>query len=715
MARISQAPGPESIFAGSRHDPRGRLPRAGPSGADFDFAEVPLTFDEAEARQIYAAATTMAPQARFLDFEDAWDTFGGNGPLLEFVYLLTQTTTLRERLHQQVNRLRDEVRLGADPGEIHLLRLVSVASAYGARLRMPELIAALRLPEPSRVFEILEREFLIRISTDGQLVEGLHPVRSMVLANLLTAPTDAVRWQTVAGKALTLMLEEDIESFLLNVCVDRPAERKELLRAAQEIEPETWCGLGGILRVFLWTGASDYIEANATLIEDAFREFGPGWNIFLNLDLTGSAQPSLDNWWRTLGDLIPAERQTKIEHIREKLTPKDSALQLARCWLSRATKQPKPPVSSADWSSFAEICFWSGYWNIARELEQWLPEAELANDAIELSLDLLGDLSVALYTRNPQRHAEWLQTHRSVLEKRLAEECGVVWLAEEGQTLVTHFVPLYSRLESGDPTAGPTRSSADPLHEETIELIELVRRLVPGYDAYGSRGHGYRLGIPLTPIDDSTNKGGIPSRLLPIRWPTYPNSIAQGLGSNRFRPETWDEYIEQVLQVRKLVLVNFGHLAHGLVKYSQRRTAVDIINSSLDSTQWDKCRDSLNTPPALPKCAVDPWGFVSEGSSERIRQAFELQGYVPRSLILRKYETFLKAGRSFFGDLFNFFFQAPHVMATNYHLGRVPPWSSLRNRHKITISIWTGCALMAYWSAWTSMQSNSVLPALSLF
>jgi hypothetical protein len=39
----------------------------------------------------------------------------------------------------------------------------------------------------------------------------------------------------------------------------------------------------------------------------------------------------------------------------------------------------------------------------------------------------------------------------------------------------------------------------------------------------------------------------------------------------------------------------------------------------------------------------------------------------------------------------------------------------LRNRHKITISIWTGCALMAYWSAWTSMQSNSVLPALSLF
>ena len=195
------------------------------------------------------------------------------------MYLLTQTTTLRERLHQQVNRLRDEVRFGVDPGEIHLLRLVSVASAYGARLRMPELIAVLRLPEPSRVFEILEREFLIRISTDGQLVEGLHPVRSKILANLLTAPTDVIPWLAVASEALTLMLEEDIESFLLNACVDRPAERRELPQIVQKIEPETWRGLGGILRVFLWMGASDYIETNALLIEEAFKEFGAGWDI----------------------------------------------------------------------------------------------------------------------------------------------------------------------------------------------------------------------------------------------------------------------------------------------------------------------------------------------------------------------------------------------------------------------------------------------------
>ena len=55
--------------------------RASLSGADFNFAEFSLTFDEVEARQIYAVATIMTPQDRFLDFEEAWDTFGGNGPL----------------------------------------------------------------------------------------------------------------------------------------------------------------------------------------------------------------------------------------------------------------------------------------------------------------------------------------------------------------------------------------------------------------------------------------------------------------------------------------------------------------------------------------------------------------------------------------------------------------------------------------------------------
>ena len=113
-------------------------------------------------------------------------------------------------------------------------------------------------------------------------------------------------------------------------------------------------------------------------------------------------------------------------------------------------------------------------------------------------------------------------------------------------------------------TGSPTHTSADPLHDETIELIGLVRRLIPGYDAYGSRGHGYRLGDLQSMLDNSTIKEGIPLHLLPLRWPTYPNSIARGIGGNRFRLETWAEYTEEVLQIRELVLTNFGHLVRGL-------------------------------------------------------------------------------------------------------------------------------------------------------
>jgi len=70
--------------------------------------------------------------------------FGGEGPLLEFVYLVNQNASLRARLRDQVRRLQDEVRTGArSVAELQLLRLVSVAAAYAAVvMRAPRLAPA---------------------------------------------------------------------------------------------------------------------------------------------------------------------------------------------------------------------------------------------------------------------------------------------------------------------------------------------------------------------------------------------------------------------------------------------------------------------------------------------------------------------------------------------------------------------------------------------
>ncbi len=303
--------------------------RTSMSGAELDYETVELTFDEAEARQIYERAVSSGQATEFLDFDEAWNRFGGEGPLMEFVYLLTQTTTLRARLQEQIHRIRDEVRkMEAHPDELVLLRLVSIASAYEARLRTTHLIGQLALPDPDYTLKLFEKEYLVRLSSGGHCIEGLHPIRSRILSDLLVSP-DVAPWAESATQALPLMVEEDIESFALHALVDRPLDGSRLLEALNVLEPTTWAGLAGALRVLLWSCAREYVERNLAVIDRAHEEFGQLWMFIIDFDLTGVTTSDMSDSWARLSDLFPKERWAAMQNIRASQTPKAGALQPA--------------------------------------------------------------------------------------------------------------------------------------------------------------------------------------------------------------------------------------------------------------------------------------------------------------------------------------------------------------------------------------------------
>lgn len=652
--------------------------RANIPGSEFDYEAMELVFDETEARLIYVRALASGQARDFLDFDEAWDKFGGDGPLMEFVYLLTQTTTLRERLHGQVQRIRDEVRLGAHPDELALLRLISVASAYEARLHVPALVDSLRLPDPYYTMKLFEKEYLIRLTSGGLYVEGLHPIRSSILVDLLTGPGD-MPWLEVATSALALMAEDDLEIFTLHALLNRPAEREHLLSAVQELEPTSWVGLASILRVLLWSGVHAYVESNIEVIEQAHEVFGQGWSFILDLDFVGISESKLDNWWTRLGGLIPPERQAELQEIRARQTPKTLALKTAGDWLSRQQGKPTSPSSIADWSGGAEVCFWGGCLGSAPHIDQWISNADLRRAIDEIDLSLLADLSLGLHTCDPQRQAQWIQDSLPALQSRLAQELRVLSLEKKDGTLITHFLPSTLGLGAQEERSGTTvgRHSSDPFHDEAMDRIRLVRGIFPDYEAYGSQGHGYRLGDLESPFDESTTKTGIPVSLLPPAWAARVNSIAHGLGHTRFRPNTWSDYLEQVLGLRELVLACLDELKRGLVKYLQRSKAIDV-REYLDLDAWLRCHALTNAPPPLPKAAVDPWGMAHEGTSTQFLRNPVQQAYFPKAIALQKYGSYLDAQREYTSSLSAFLQQALNVMVTNLHIGKLPLYSAQR-------------------------------------
>jgi hypothetical protein len=637
---------------------------------DFGFADVSLDFDRAEAKLIYERARVASRRWEFLDFDASWDAFGGEGPLMEFVYLLTQTQTLRQRLKSQVQRIEEEVREGrASPDELLLLSLVGLSSAYGARLYTREVIEALDLPAPNRTLKQFEQEYLLRRTTDGMYLEGLHPIRSNILSELLIQP-DTNPWRKIVTIALPLLMEEDLETFILHALVDTShrEDHSYLLELVTSLQPGTWSGVAGVLRSLLWAGAQEYVMTNYPVLDAAYEEMGPAWLFVVDINFASPDEgPEVGEWWKTLESLIPPERQTKIEAIRESQSSKEEVFQRAQEWLKSLNGPPMSPSTSQDWREVAEFWYWAARLVPDRSFE-WIADDELGAVVEDLPLSILADLSLSLYFYDLARHEKWLETHRDTLYRKLAFQQSILAFEELDTTLKIHFIP------SGD----MAQDGSDPLHAETVAKIELVRRMFPGYERYGSQGYVFKLaGIDL-PQGDNTHKEGIPATHLLPRWLIWLNGVVTGIARLRYRPDSWDAYLDMMVANRRLITDCLDKLNRGLMKFHQREKPINVGLEYVDVEDWQRCWERLSGTMDLPKSAVDPWGLASETAANLSLHTLVQQQYTPTAIALQEYKPYLKARREYLSQMRAFLNQAIDVWVTNANIGKLHPNSPSR-------------------------------------
>jgi hypothetical protein len=637
--------------------------------AEFHMQTMELAFDENEARVIYEQANKVQQIQSFLDFGEAWDRFRSQGPLLEFVYLLTQTTTLEQRLEEQVNRLRRN----RTPDERRLLRLIAVASAYEARLMIPALVQKLNLPDPQETLKAFEKEYLIRRSPDEGSIEGLHPVRSGILTKLLTESI-VEPWIKTAREALPLMAEQDIEGFLLHALVEYPDEREPLLQAMEHLALQSWVGLLGVLRVFLWADIQSYIDVNAAVIREARDEFPQAWWLVVDLNIADLTSTLTNDLWDLIR--VPEERRQKIQAYRDQQTPKENVFQRTRMWLRTLTQVPIVPSSNLDWSSAAEFCFKAAKMGHISHFHAWLTDEGLSQAVDTLSLSTLANVSLALYTCDEQRHASWIATHTPLLEQKLAQEYNILFLEKREQTLYIHFLPtVLTRNSDEDQEQGSDHQpGSDELHEETMERIRLARNLFPGYERYGSQGYGYAMGLPeqIEELNKNrTRKDAIKISNLPHPWVFTVNTIAQKLAAYPYRPENWDEYVDLVIKKRRFVLKNLSKLIKGIKDYF-RRKSTRLLGGIIAPSQWDSCRLMLELDALLPKCAVDQWGFAGERWDKA--NSLEQEPFVSQAIATQKYRRYIQSERDYFSSLSRFITQSLHIIVVNFQVqGKRPP------------------------------------------
>jgi hypothetical protein len=643
------------------------------SKADLQVETVMLTLERTEAELIYQRLGETRPSTRFLNFQEAWSVFGSEGPLMEFVYLITQGETLRERLKAQVKRLEDDILAQRYPSALlELLRLVSVASAYEAQMKVKPLIDSLQLAVPGRVLELLEEEYLIRRNEEKTLLQGLHPIRSMILTELLTTPPALETWVDSACACLPLFYEPDVETFLLYAFSRRQAERGTLLSSLASYQPLQWTMLAGIMRALIWLGIRDYTETNQPLIQEVAKRNGKGWYMVLDSDIADAMPGLTKSTWDNLGHLLSSEGRQQIQAFQARQSDKKHVFATVKAWLSRQRLQPMVPASENDWVSLAEILFWGGYLEIQWPLEEWFAPLDLGMAMETLPLTLLADLILGIWYGSGQKLPSWLEDYRLRLLDRFQRETQTMKVDLNGTTVTAHFLISFEVLETssaqGTKEAGNTK---DRFHDETMKRIHFLRRVFPDREVYASQGYGHRL-LEISTFRDSTQKTGIPRRNLPLSYLAAVNATFRGRAQHALRPNDWQDYTKRVLQIRHAVLQALQQVEQGLAIYFRKQKPVPMFGSSVNATHWSHCQQVLRTSPLLPMCALDEWGFVDESASDEAKQTIsEGPSHLKRrGLVFQEYRPFLRVFLEYIRTLSNFFEnqQAVLVMKINVTL-----------------------------------------------
>jgi len=161
--------------------------RFGNNIPQISIAPVELKMNEIEAKNIYLRLkkeNRIHPTVT--SWQSCWELVRDRGLLLEFTYLLSFGSMIHERIEEQTRILSQDKDAKS---KLEILRLISFADICDVKIESSNLLAYIEknigfVGDRGQVLSELHKEYHVVID-EGYLIEGLHPVRSEHLSNIL--------------------------------------------------------------------------------------------------------------------------------------------------------------------------------------------------------------------------------------------------------------------------------------------------------------------------------------------------------------------------------------------------------------------------------------------------------------------------------------------------------------------------------------------------
>lgn len=148
---------------------------------------VDLFIDYEQAEQIYDNLKLRNKiHKNVSNWQSAWEKIKDRKVLIEYVYLLTHGEMIEDRISNQLKKINKD---RDSKIKYEILRQISVADMIGIKIRtdklIKELIKIYPLVDLNEIMISIENEYFVRLEKSKDYVEGLHPVRSKYISNIL--------------------------------------------------------------------------------------------------------------------------------------------------------------------------------------------------------------------------------------------------------------------------------------------------------------------------------------------------------------------------------------------------------------------------------------------------------------------------------------------------------------------------------------------------
>lgn len=551
--------------------------------------------EKEEANWIYNTLTSQTAHPIFRTFDDAWNTFGESGPLLEFIFLLKNNQTLKQRLQTQVRKLMHDA--GSDAEEwILLLRIVCYASQYGC----PSLIANIKNEKIcNNLFSALDRmyaEYLIRNSLDGRYIEALHPIRAKVLYDILK---DAVLYPE-SGLILSCISYSEkhyVKILLLNYFIEHDVDDQIIIKLS-EILYQDWEAYSGVIDTMLWLDVRSFINKNNLTLDWLIKEKGQGWLCFAPLDVSGYIRPN-----ETMAEKLNIVNPKILEEasrIKSMFTSLALDYHFIDLWLSLSSIPIVMPFYDIEWMFLGYSLFWMSkrgkYVNIFFDIDNIMEDMKIGT--IEYK-------AAALYGFFYQHYDQVYNKCSEILLNRVISEHSVIYLSEDEMRIKCGFVP---------PILSDNKDQEvlqNFNHYWSMKMVSILSHIYPlkpyvevsliGVDLFSELG--------IQALDYIKN---ISLENRPDKWVTRINAWFKNLVDFKYRPNNWFEYVNNIQSIRKLIMNAFIELTKEIDNLYER----GHIKNNKAIQDMFVLRNKLQLLEILlPTIVVDKFGMFGEGNN----------------------------------------------------------------------------------------------------